>query len=270
MVKNFIKPDTIEQALKLVKDTSKDSRRKLAYFGNGVFLNSPHYPAQYETVISLKNLGLNSIKKGTVHGKKGLKIGSMLTFQTIIDDPDPNIPEILKQVAKHEYSRPVRNMKTLGGDINVSTYSSHFSPVLVALSAMIELNGEDWMPFEAYKNTFQHELITNIFLPDLNIRCSVKRLSLNTHMPVIISVAASLEDDDDNKIIIAISGIKNGIETKTVYLSDLKEQTDKIAYIEKSVTEYLTPVHDHQLHGSREYMKYLTGVVAADCVKELL
>ena len=270
MIKNFIKPDTIEQAVQLAKTDSKANKGKIAYFGNGVFLNSPHYPVQYETLISLKNLGLNSIKKGTVYGNKGLKIGSMLTLQTIIDDPDPNIPDILKQVAKHEYSRPIRNMKTLGGDINVSTFDSHFSPVLVALSALVELNGEEWIPFEAYKNTFKRELITSIFLPDstANIKCTVKRLSLNTHMPTIISVAASHEDESD-KILIAIAGIVNGIETKTIHLSDLEKQTDKISYIEKAVTENLTPVHDHQLHGSAEYMKYIAGVVAADCIKRL-
>ena len=267
MIKNFIKPDTIEQACKLVKDQLvKDQKDKVGYFGNGVFLNNPHYPVKYETAISLKNLGLNNIKEGTVNGQKGLKIGSMLTFQTIIDEP--NIPDILKQAAKHEYSRPIRNMKTLGGDINVSTHSSHFSPTLVALSALVELKGEDWMPFEAYKNTSQRELITNIFLPDSNIKCNVKRLSLNTHMPTIVSVAAAL-DNQDKKIIVAIGGIADGIEKNIIHLSDLEEQTDKISYIEKAVTKDLIPDHDSELHGSNEYIKYVTGVVVADCIKSL-
>jgi probable selenate reductase FAD-binding subunit len=270
MIKNFIKPDTVEQAVRLANDIEKDRKGRAAYFGNGVFLNNPNYPAQYETVISLNNLGLNTIKKGAVHGKEGLKIGSMVTFQTLIDDPNPNIPEVLKQVAEHEYSRPIRNMKTLGGDINVSTFDSHFSPVLVALSALVELNGEEWISFEAYKNTFKCELITKIFLPDstANIKCSIKRLSLNTHMPTIISVAASREDEKD-EVFIAIAGLVNGIETKTIHLSDLEKQTDKIPYIEKTVSKDLSPVHNRELHGSDEYMKYLTGVAVADCIKKL-
>ena len=41
MIKNFIKPDTIEQAVQLAKTDSQANKGQIAYFGNGVFLNSP-------------------------------------------------------------------------------------------------------------------------------------------------------------------------------------------------------------------------------------
>ncbi|NOX35524.1 MAG: hypothetical protein GXP56_17640 [Deltaproteobacteria bacterium] len=268
MIKEFLKPDTLEQALQFFED----HQGLAGFFGNGVFINNHKYNLNYETVISLKNLGLDRLVRGPVKKSRGVTIGALVTFQNLIDHD--NTPRILKQAALHEPSRLIRNMKTIGGDISAGPVLSGLSPCLVALSARVQKKDLESILLEDYLNSNRKGLVLNIFIPDKDVKCKIKKVCLQSNSPAIVTAAVSMHYDQKKKIEKIIIAVRE-IGKKVIRLGKIEKQlengsinaVDNVS-IEKAVFKQVNPVSD--INGTSEYKKYIAGVAVADCINQCL
>ncbi len=132
MILEYHRPDTIEEALKLLK------RKKplTVPLGGGTVLNAPS--DEQLAVVDIQNLGLDNIKK------KGssLKVGAGATLQKLLDTS--TIPETLRKAIQHEATYNLRQVGTVAGTLVVADGRSPFTAVMLALDAQLT-----WLPDEA-------------------------------------------------------------------------------------------------------------------------
>lgn len=90
MIEQYLRPDSIEQALELMKEHAGSA----IWFAGGSKLNATPTKTDKTVAISLENLAINSVsvEGATVH------IGAMCRVQELIENE--RVPETLKQSAK--------------------------------------------------------------------------------------------------------------------------------------------------------------------------
>jgi CO/xanthine dehydrogenase FAD-binding subunit len=100
MIKNYYRPDTLQEALTLLSAPGETTR---ALFGYDAL---PDDTA--DTVVDLQAVGLNAIT--TAPGT--LTLETQVRLQTLVDTP--SVPEWLREIARAEAPNTFRNMRTVG------------------------------------------------------------------------------------------------------------------------------------------------------------
>jgi len=128
LIQEYLRPDTIEEALQL-KKKYKDCA---CYYAGGTQINSEPNDA-IEIVISLENLALNQIEEK----EDAIYIGAMTTVDTIATSnflQKVNLTTLMK-VAQEIGTPQIRNLATIGGNIAIHKASADFVPCLLAYNA---------------------------------------------------------------------------------------------------------------------------------------
>jgi CO/xanthine dehydrogenase FAD-binding subunit len=125
MISEYLRPKTIEEALKLL---ARPDARPL---GGGTVLNQPS--ADSFTVVDLQALGLDKIRKS---GEK-LEVGATATLQALLESR--HVCEALKKTIRLEAPLNLRDMGTVAGTIVSCDGRSPFVSALLALDAKIDI-----------------------------------------------------------------------------------------------------------------------------------
>ena len=163
MIKNFYKPESLNEAVALLKKNSS-----AAPLAGGTFLTQ-HVPKKVTSLVDLSNLNLNYVKKKN----DSLFIGATTTFAEIAETKFfPPLAEITANTA----TEPLRNMITAGGNVMIPLRWSDLPVVLFVLDADFVLKSPRERIVSA-KNFFKNspskllkkgELLTEIIIPKIS------------------------------------------------------------------------------------------------------
>ena len=216
MLETFKIADKIEEALKFKKSN-------LAFLAGGTEINRLGSMVKVDGVISLKNLALDKIEIN----KDTISIGSMVTFQKLIDEKD--IPLFLKKAATNMASRTRRNMATVGGNLAVVRDDSYLLPLFLACDASLELakNGKvKLLEFINNRKKYDNDLILKAIIP-LDVKIAQRRVS-NTPFSHSVLNAVVCKTKTGMKGFVALKGtgiISLNLENKN-WISDIKTFDD--------------------------------------------
>jgi len=168
MIQHAYKPASLPEAVKLHKE------EQAVYLGGGTWVNWAGSNAHPEKVVLLGGLLPDSVNR--VNGR--VEIGAGITLQALIDSED--VPEPLRRAAGFIFSRSIRNMATLGGNIAANRTDSYILPALVALNARVKTADAGEMPVEGYLVHGEGALIEWVILPKVPGRCVVDRVALSS------------------------------------------------------------------------------------------
>ena len=260
MSSRFLKPKTIEDALQMKKEFPGS-----LFLGGGTDINNPASESQADVLISLDDLNL----KACVKGNHNTILGASTTFQELIDWDDCH--PALKEAAGFLYSRNVRNMATVGGNIGVHLKKSYLVPTLMVLEADVELGDEKVIPIREYVKDNRHDLILNVRFARKSGKTAVKQITHSAGGETVASAAAYVEQKSGKieKAIIAVGGMFD----RVVRLNDIEEAlvAGKLKTGEEIQDAVNTLVQaDDDYLGSAAYKKYTCGIIVADCVSRCM
>ena len=260
MSSRYLKPKTIEEALMMKKEYPGS-----LYLGGGTEINNPSTEIQAETLISLDDLNL----KACVKGNHNYILGASATFQELIDWEECS--PVLKEAAGFLYSRNVRNMATVGGNIGAHLKQSYLVPVLMVLEADVELGNDEVIPLEQYVNEGRNDLILNVRFSHIKGKAAVKNLTRTAGGETIVSAAVAVEQEDGKitKALMAVGGLFDRVTRLTSVEEALVAGKLKTGEeIQDAVNESVTAEEDYL--GSAAYKKYVSGILVADCVAKCM
>jgi putative selenate reductase FAD-binding subunit len=264
MIQEILRPRTVSEAVRA------KSRSGAAYLGGGTWLNASE-SGELTTLISLEKLGLGTIE--TVRDR--CVIGATASLQEIVDTAD--VPSAVRAAASLTSSRPVRNMRTIGGELGRCAEDSALIPVLMALNAEVALAGKKrHCPVEQYCKERPADLILSVSVPRLP--CAVKAVSRTSHSPRSLVVAVSFRDC--LPVLLDVRVVASDCRGRRVRLQDVERALEGSALPSKSLieervgaksAEYVgaafAPAPD--IHASSAYKRYLVGVLVADALHDL-
>lgn len=146
MIGDYFRPNSVDEAVKLLSDAAKD-RRPL---GGGTSLSRQQ--DNHFDVVDLQKAGLNWIKPSG----QGVLVGAMVSLNMLLSQPE--IHTEIKRAIRIDASENIRNMATLGGWLVSSDGRSIVTTVLLALDASltwapgdVQVKLGDWLPVRGLK-----------------------------------------------------------------------------------------------------------------------
>lgn len=262
MDREFIIANTIKEAVMLkTADT--------VYIGGGTEINRLDSDVSYNSVISLRKLGLNEI---LVQGEY-LKIGAYCSFQQLIENK--RVPQYLKEACLFMGSRTKRNMATIGGNIASLRSDSYLIPTLVSVNAKLLLQNKykdsyeiDLINYIEFNNDYKNDLILSVEIPREGYTVASKRCS-NTKLSHAFITASMSKFGKKDYLIFA--GLKNSGFSKFDALSVLLSQKNRVSITDvREVIDSTTEIKFFDdIFGSVEYKKYLLSVTLYDLYCEV-
>ena len=180
MITNYSRPQTIQEALKLL------SRPNVLPLGGGTWLNQKH--DENIEVVDLQLLGLNKIQISGI----SLEIGAGVTLQELLDFPD--CPPALRQAIRLEAGLNIRNAATVAGSLVTCNGRSAFATVMLALDAKLTCFF-DQKPATLFLGEFlplrARQLITKIAIP-LNSKIAFESVARSPMDRPVVCAAVSI------------------------------------------------------------------------------
>ena len=253
MIENLYKPLSIEEALTLYK-----SYENSCWFAGGTSINYGKNTSRSVIAISLEMLGLNGIKSDG----SSIIIGSMVSLQTL--SAEKAVPPVLKEAARNLYSRNIRNMATIGGNIGAKAPDSCLIPLLVALGTELETASKGRIPLESYIDNERDDLILSVIIPGSQ-SAAIRKVSRTSSSSMLVNAAVALGSNNSVRVVI------NG-------MGDCYTRLDKAESLllegsisgqdnwESALAPLIDPEEDFRC--SREYKIYIASVLLAECISE--
>lgn len=188
MIIEYLRPQTIEEALRLLARPQPETRP----LAGGTVLNQDR-PEPF-AVLDLQDLGLDTF------GRRGqfLEIGATLRLQALLDNAaleGTGLLPTLRQVIQLEATQNLRNMASVAGTLVAADGRSPFATALLALDASLTiLPGDeqadlgDWLPFR--RERLSGRLIRSLVIP-ANARLSFHNVARTPADRSIVCVAAA-------------------------------------------------------------------------------
>ena len=182
----FLSPKSVDEALKMLADYGDEA--KLIAAGSAVVLMLTQGLIAPRYLISLEHLPeLYSLEHDP---GIGLSIGAMTTHaqmarSSLVQKAFPALADTFHKVANVR----VRNQATVGGVLCEADYASDPPAMLMALGAVVKIVGplgERYLDLNEFIQDFyetaleQDEIVTDIFVPELDIGTQVSYLKFNT------------------------------------------------------------------------------------------
>jgi len=271
MVENLIIAKDIAEAVSLKNENS-------AFLAGGTEVNRLNSSVNVLTLISIGRIdnldGIMEVsdprKEGCSSHEKFLRIGSMCTFQELVEAQ--GVPLWLKDACRFMASRTKRNMATIGGNVALIRDDSYLYPTLLASGALLELMDTNGNTFfrctKKYLNehdSFKDCLIVAILVPKDAV-VSSKRYANTAESHAVLTMAVSKVNGE----LRIATALKN---TGVFLMTDLAQMISNGA----SEEEVLNTVKNcdkaniiSDMFGSAEYKRYLLGITAFDLAKEVL
>ncbi|HYW84023.1 MAG TPA: FAD binding domain-containing protein [Spirochaetia bacterium] len=253
MIKEILRPRNVPEAVRM------KSGPGAAYLGGGTRLNTLQ-SKEITTLISLEQLGLGRIE--TAHGR--CVIGATASLQEIVDAPV--VPQAVRAAASLTSSRPMRNMRTIGGELGHCAPDSTLIPVLIALDAEVTMAGKRKpYPIEKFCSERPADLILSVSVPLLP--CAVRTVSRTSHSPTSLVVAVSFKEC--RPVLMDVRVVASDCRGQCVRLQAVELALEgnvlsSKSLVEKWVGAAFAPTAD--IHASFAYKRYLAGVLAADAL----
>ena len=260
MIVEFLKPATTEDAVAM-----KRANPGSLYFAGGTDISHPDSERKSACVISLQALGLKTIRTT----EAGVTIGSGVTLQQLIDAPQ--IPPVLKEAAGWIYSRNVRNMATVGGNIGANRADSVLIPCLMALGATLATAEGGLMPIADYVAGANSDLILAVQVENVDGACAIRKVARSVGAPMAVGVAVRIAASANriSKAVIAVAGTADRVVRLNEIEASLEAgQVKPGEALQQAVSDAVSPQVD--VSGSVGYKKYICGVAVADCVSACL
>lgn len=261
MIKTYLQPPSIEEAVKLKDLFNKDA----IYYAGGTEINSTELSNDIIYLISTELLGLDKID----YYKDQTVIGTTVTLQMLLDSD--SVPESIKTVSNYVTNRNIRNMATIGGNIAANKSCSVLLPLLIVMDAKLiifDINGKKTLSIEEFQKDPLDKLITLILIPSVPKRfIDVKHFSRTSNDISILNVAVSLKKEQE--LITDIKVAVGGVSKHVIRLQKLEEfligkTLPEKADLEEMIKCYINPISD--LRGSAEFKSYMTSVLVTDCI----
>lgn len=215
MIKAYYRPQTIEEATKLLAKTNLE----IVPIGGGSFV--ARHQENIDAVVDLQDLGLNRIESK----KDYLLVGATTTLQDLVTNEI--LPENLRNAAKRDFSYNIRQRKTIAGVIVEKPESSILLLALCALGSKIillpsnkELDITYWVQSESVQDKGQ--FIGYIKIPQ-NIQIEYECVSKTKEDKPLIAIAICKEQKNAQKVLLS----SKNVIAKTITTN---EEDLKIAY----------------------------------------
>ena len=228
--------------------------RRSAFLAGGTEINRLGSTVEASRLIGIGRIdALDGIDKITdeENGTEYVRIGSMSTFQDIVDSPV--VPAYLKEACRFMASRTRRNMATIGGNVALRRTDSYLYATLLACHAKLSLMCNDGAIIRrCAKNylenhdEYQNMLITEVLVP-AHATVANKRYSNTAQSHAVLTVSAGMAE---GKLRVAVAA-------KDTYLGMIPgENIPDLGFRD-------------DIYGSSEYKRYLLDVTVADLVKKV-
>ncbi len=266
MVDNLILAQTAREAARL-----KGSQAKSAYLAGGTEINRLGSTINARTLISIGRIEeLDGIREED----DAILIGSMCTFQDIIDSP--LTPAYLKEACLFMGSRTKRNMATIGGNIALRRTDSYLYATLLAAAAKLTLKDKNNKTetrcvccyLHRYEE-FKDLLITEIRVPK-NAKVETKRYSNTVQSHAVLTVAVG-ETTWCEK-----SSLRIAVAAKNTALTRLDDISEAMEQKELTDEELIRKLKENKelrfrsdIYGSPEYKRYLLAVTINDLYRKV-
>ncbi len=255
MIQEFIRPEGVQEAMELIAED-----RQAAFFAGGTCINHARCPQEVSRAISLEALGLDHITCTDTT----VSIGATVTLQQLIDSP--LIPRSLQQAAAGLYSRNVRNMATIGGNIAAGWKHALLTPVLAALEAQLLTGNGESIPILAYEGSSKL-LITAVVLKTDQRYCSSSIYRRSSGSAPKVQVAVSCRNDMTDPLVV-ISGLHATVrslkEIGQVYTA-ARSSSEPVPLILDAL-DTLDPI-DEDIHCSRDFLRYTSARLIAEGIR---
>jgi len=252
MIQEVFKPASLKEAVEL------RNREAAVYLSGGTQVNWAGSGMHPEKVVLLAGLLPDTTNKGD----GGLELGGGITLQTLMDTPE--VPEVLRRAAGFIFSRSVRTMATLGGNIVANRADSYLLPALIALNAKVKTVDGGEMSVEEYLEQGSGALIEWVVLPEVPGRCVVDRVALSMAAYPTLTLAVRLADGE---VVIAVGCVADHVIRLTAVEERIVsgELTTEAAVFDAVVAAVDPPAG---LKESSAYRKYITATMVARAVMD--
>lgn len=278
MVENLIIAKNIAEAVSCKASCKASCKESSAYLAGGTEINRLNGTVDATTLVSIGRIaeldGMSYVddpRKGScTTSSKFLRIGSMCTFQEIVESKDA--PLWLKDACRFMASRTKRNMATIGGNVALMRDDSYLYATLLAVGSLLELvDIEGNTMFKCtrkYMNehkSFKDCLIAAVLVPK-NAVVASRRYANTAESHAVLTMGAGIVNGE-LRLAAALKG--TGVFLMP-HLSDL---------ISKGATEeeVLDAAKNHSgvevksdMFGGEAYKRYLLGITAYDLAKKVL
>ena len=263
MLRDFLKPETIEEALRLRHEIA-DS----VYIAGGAEVNSLYWETAHkniaQTAISVAGILDSSITKDN----DGVHIGANAVIQDLLETG--GVPRLLQAAARQFVSRNVRSVATIGGHVATSMSCGNILCALTALEAIVETYDENGAHQRKIADFLachdSRELVTGVFVPCRHKKyfwgTRVYRRTANDISIIISDViwSGTKEKLEDVRIVVG------GVAKTPVRLYQLEKELEGAALpdrdeIEGKVKGLISPIGD--LRGSAEFKRCIAAVLTA-------
>lgn len=249
MITEFLKPKNLAEAVHL-----KQANPDALFMGGGSWINSSRSNIQVETVISLADLGLGTIRDE----EDAVVIGASATLQEILDNPF--VLQGLKEGIAFFYNRNIRNQGTLAGMIAAKQPAFTALTTLAAMGAEAEL-ADKRIPVEEYIVASGTPLILSIRIPKGGA-VKTARHSITARGVSLISAAAAVKDGAV-RLFLAQDGGK--IERLAAVEAQLNAHAlPARGELAKMISDAVDSFNDYRT--SAAFKKYTAGILLADCL----
>ncbi|MBN2861377.1 MAG: FAD binding domain-containing protein [Sphaerochaetaceae bacterium] len=270
MISEFVRGESIRQVL----TTLQRGKNSSGVIAGGTEIMRLGSRADYTNLVSLQNLGLDTIKKvnGVVH------IGAMTTFTTIRHSEV--VPSYLREAAGFCASFAKANMATIGGNVANLRDDSYLLPTLIAAKARliiadISVDGtynEENIPLREYHEFMDHFSDSLILAVELNRKDRVvlnQRFSRTAHGNAAITLAfgAQIEEGTLKEVRIAAAVKGTGI----IRLKGVEEGIMDGQFLEPEDAAMMVGsevAFTSDVTGSASYKKYLLSSSVADLYRK--
>lgn len=256
MIKDFLKPLNIAEALKMKKEFKNSY-----YLGGGTKLNKGGENFGAEVFISLENLNL----KGIIKVGDKVKVGAAETLQHLIDSSV--IPQFLKDSSQGETNRNIRNASTLGGIIASGKTWSTVLTGLMALEGEIETADDGVITVSDYVEKGLNSLILSVSIPTVNsaLYQNNQRKTANSNPEITVAVSISKSGTALSKAVVVLGGVgSTPIRLRDVEKKLLNGSIKNADAVQDSVMDMIVQYTEKKENGV--YLNYLSSVMVADCV----
>lgn len=198
-LKTFYYPESIEEALKILRN---ESAKSIIIAGGTSLAQSKD--SSIDNLVDITRMGLSYIKEEVGY----LVIGATTPVQDLIKSETAQklANGILSEVASAIASRPLRNIITVGGNIVGVRVWSDLPVILLALDAQVKIVGdmernlpaEDFLKEHPSKILESDEIVTEIYFPltPANSGAEYCKIGMSSEGFASMSIAAYLEMED--------------------------------------------------------------------------
>jgi CO/xanthine dehydrogenase FAD-binding subunit len=240
-IKDIHIPKSFNEAIKLKKEP------RTVFFGGGTYLVS-NKDSNVHKLIDINNLIDNNIKVKD----NTITIGGGVTIQEIVDKSD-KLSKLSTVAKSSNFSKNIRNQRTIGGEIAQKNVQSDLFTYLVALNPLLEIQNPETQSI-SLREWNGNGIINKIIINKIDVKSSgFERFSLLPSAPAFLMVAVvrrALEID------FVVSGKVDKIFGHTMQLADFDK--NKMKSIIHNAVKYFKDDH----YGSIKYKESLvaTGI----------